>query len=260
MLRCVERTDLSLIRDQGPSPRRPRADGGNRITWFALPFLLAGAMSIGRAQEATNEETPPEIAVPADGDEYSDLVRRAQAGQKVDFRRLRISYLGSKAQARAWEQQGRLDALRSELPIRSRSGEDGPGDFAARARKTAAAVLSIEYVDLEAHRLMRHACKALGDAKCESLHKQIEFGMLESIAVTGNGESCRSGWEITSVPEEYFVMRALELKVKSQGLAMEEGRACDQLEAIDANGRTVARYFRVDLLLQQHDQMLKDAH
>ena len=197
------------------------------------------------------------ISLPADADDYSDLVRRAQGGEEVDFRRMRLAYLGSKAGERTRSLIGRLEELRAALHEATRSADKDRQLVAQRVRETAVALLSLEYIDLEGHRTLRIACKTLGDDECATRHKQVEFGLLASIAHSGDGLACKSAWEVVSVAEEYFSLRALDLQAGRQAVVSEGGHTCDRMEATDRQGVAHTFYFNVDRLFEQYDKRMK---
>jgi hypothetical protein len=115
------------------------------VVSFAVSAFLAAALA-GTARA--------EVAIPHDGDAYSRLVAQAEAGDaKTDFRALRFAWLDSAARKRAADT---MDLMRAMFDaVRANA--------AAAVRAKAEAILSIRYVDLDAHKLRRQACAILKD-------------------------------------------------------------------------------------------------
>ena len=188
------------------------------------------------------------IQLPADGDTYSALVAKAAAhDDSVDFRALRVAWLDSKARARA----GDTDQLREEMfaAVRDKDG--------ARVRDKAEKILSIDYTDLMAHKMLRQACATLKDDACAELHHFVEFGLLNSIIRSGDGKSCATGWEAIQVKEEYFVLGMLGVQFHQQALVTGGGHNCDAMQGTDDKGAGVTYFFNIDVMMADEMKMFQ---
>jgi len=206
------------------------------------PICFAFVAAIALFSGAAAADSAPGVALPADGDEYSALVARAAAHDAtLDFRALRLAYLKSRAYQRA--EPDMADALRKEMYEATRLP-----DGAATVRQKAEALLSIDYTNLEAHKLLRQSCALLHDDACAELHHFVEFGLLNSITHPGDGKSCATGWEAFQVREEYVVLRMFGMTVTQQSLITDGGHTCDAMDVKDENGAAHTYFFNIDVM------------
>ncbi len=190
------------------------------------------------------------ITLPSDGDAYSALAAKAAAHDAgTDFRALRLSYLDSKAYARAGAQLEKADQLREAMFMAARAQDHGA------VRSNAEQILSIDYTDLWAHMMLRQSCTALKDAACAELHHFVEFGLLDSIMHSGDGKSCATGWEAVQIAEEYFVLSMLGVKSDMQALVHDGGHSCDAMQGTDRKGAKVTYYFNIDAMTAAEARM-----
>jgi hypothetical protein len=216
-----------------------------KILVLALSLLATGALA------DVNPDAPPAgasaatlIVLPQDGDDYSKLVARAAAGDtSVDFRAMRMAYLRSAARKRA----GDIDELRKSLFDAARSGDD------KTVRDAAIQLLSADYTDLYGQKFLRQACQKLGDEACAQQGHFVEFGLLTSITGSGDGKTCKTGWEVASIKEEYFVLAMLGTTLTQQALVGD----CDLMNVVDEKGAPASYYFRIDAVLQDEESMFK---
>ncbi|HLL52840.1 MAG TPA: DUF4919 domain-containing protein [Myxococcaceae bacterium] len=174
---------------------------------------------------------------------YADLVRRAEAGEAIDFRALRWAWLhGASMKIDPWSE--RLSALRDAMF--EAMGEQGdPAVVLARARE----ILEINYVDLDAQMARWRACELLKDEPCIQRSRVISQGLLDSVIEGGNGASCATAWKVVSVDEEYFVLRVMGARRLRQAVVKEGGNTCDALEVEREDGRRRTLYFEISEVL-----------
>ena len=78
------------------------------------------------------------------------------------------------------------------------------------------------------------------------------YGILQSLAHSGDGQSPLSAVHVITVSEEYFWIGAKQLKLRQQQLSRLDGRSYDVLSCTDANGKDHDYYFDVtDALARQ---------
>ncbi|HEX4303400.1 MAG TPA: DUF4919 domain-containing protein [Rhizomicrobium sp.] len=201
-----------------------------------LILLLSGA--------ANAAGISPNIKLPTDGDDYSALVARAAAhDESVDFRALRVAYLKSAARRRAGAAYDAMKQLNADLGAALKA-EDAPV-----IRDKAEQILSLDFTDMWAHKLLRQSCAILHDDACADLHHFLEFGLLRSITGTGDGKTCATGWEATQVKEEYVMLAMLGLRFTQQALISDGGHACDAMSVVDENGAAQTYYFNIDVMM-----------
>ena len=211
-----------------------------RSNWAAVAALVILVSGAAAAAPRTQN-----IELPNDGDEYSALVTRAAAhDDSVDFRALRIAYLSSAAFKRAGAAFDKLRDLQSQMNAAMQS------DDAKTVRDKAEQILSLDFTDLYAHKLLRQSCALLHDDVCAELHHFIEFGLLQSITRTGDGKTCATGWEAFQIKEEYFMLAMMDTTFTSQALVSDGGHSCDAMTVRDQSGATLTYYFNIDKMME----------
>lgn len=216
----------------------------------ALCVCLCGpALGAVNDNAAIPTTSTAQIVLPTDGDEYSSLVARAAAeDHTLDFHALRFAWLKSKAHKAVDVDE---TALESDLFDAARGSDD------ERVRDAAVKVLSADYINMFAHAALRQACTKLHDDACAEQHHFVEFGLLTSITESGDGKTCKTGWEVVAVREEYFVVHMLGNTPADQALVNGADGACDLLNATDSDGKPQAYYFRIDAVLKDETDMMK---
>lgn len=88
-------------------------------------------------------------------------------------------------------------------------------------------MIESDYTSMIAHKMLVDAYAKLGDSAASRRHQQIEMGLLRSIVKSGDGKTCRTGWKVNQVEEEYFVINyALNMDFVSQSIYNQDG-VCD---------------------------------
>jgi len=196
-------------------------------------FLLCWCVFLSSA----NADDGDKIILPTGDDEFSRLVRAAEAGdQNINFTSLRTAWLNSPYY------QNRLQAA----SLRKSSMDAVKAKDTASVAKVARQILSINYTDMLAHKYLRQACKLLGNETCEEHHHFIEFGLLKSIVKQGDGSTCKTAWPVVSIDEEYFVLSMSGRKLIRQTLISEQGHHCDKMEVTNEKEGQETVYFNVD--------------
>jgi hypothetical protein len=216
------------------------------LVFSTFPVEPAGA-DVGGSSSSVSH-----IALPSDGDEYSKLVARAALGDSaVDFRALRFAYLKSAARKR----NGGLGAdedLRGALFKAAKSGDN------QAMRDAAEKLLSASFIDLDGQNLLNIACVRLHDEACAKQSQFMAFGLLKSIVDSGDGKTCKTGWEVVSVAEEYVVLGVLDVSPKTQSLTMGTP-SCDVMATEDKDGKESTFFFRIDVVLEDEHALLGGA-
>lgn len=208
---------------------------------LAIFAVFAFAGSASAAVDANAAATSaPQIALPHDRDEYSSLVARAAAGdQSVDFRALRFAWLKSKSHKLI---DVDADALRKALFAAVEAGDH------QRVREAAVKLLSANYIDMWGHKFLHEACFMLHDDACSKQASFVELGLLHSIVATGAAHECKSGFEVVSIAEEYFMLGMVEARDIQQSL-ISGTPSCDLMEFTNQDGKRQSYYFRIDAVL-----------
>jgi hypothetical protein len=191
----------------------------------SLLFLLAALAGFGQDQPAASE--------------YASLRDKVKGGDlAADFKRLRISYVGSPESQKAKD----TDKQKQQM-IAAINTKDFP-----KALKNANAVLDNDYSDIDAHFAEYIAYRELGDAKQADFHHAVVDGLIKSILDSGDGKSMETAYVVASVHEEYVILRFLGLQLHEQSLAHAHGHSYDVLDTKDSkSGKTVKLYFNIDV-------------
>ena len=177
-------------------------------------------------------QNAPSVVIPRYGDKYSTLVRQLEAREtNINYRDFRDSFLESKQFKSAADKKRELDSLRKtmhELMTKAKYP-----DIVATAKK----MLSIDYTDMEAHKILQQTYKILGDAPNQRKYHDIEFGLLKSIVKNGDGKTCETAWPVIQVAEEYFILEMLGAKLLKQSI--DNSGPCDRMEVETDEGKKV---------------------
>jgi hypothetical protein len=120
------------------------------------------------------------------------------------------------------------------------------GDFPG-ALQVAEKVLEGNYVEINAHMVASVAQQQLGNVARAQHHRNIASGLLKVVMSVGDGASADTPWHVIDISEEYAVMRALNLSIQSQALAMKDGHSLDVLQVVDMKSKQpLTLYFNVD--------------
>src|SRR5947207_3422430 len=120
--------------------------------------LLSWLLMFALSHTALPQNTPT-VAIPRYGDKYSKLVRQLEAGEtNIDYRGFRESFLESEQFEVAADKKPDLDSLRKTMQELMKKAKY------AGIVEVAKKMLSIDYTDMEAHKILQQTYKILGDA------------------------------------------------------------------------------------------------
>ena len=186
------------------------------------------------------------VAIPRYDDKYSKLVRQLEAGKtNINYREFRDSFLESEQFKVAANQKPDLDTLRKtmhELMKKSKYAE-----IVEVAKK----MRSIDYTDMEAHKILQQTYKILRDARNQKKYHDIEFGLLNSIVKNGDGKTCQTAWPVIQVTEEYFILDMLGAKLLKQSIDI--NGPCDRMEVQTDDGKKVY-YFEISKVFKGYNK------
>jgi len=142
-------------------------------------FLVLALVQSARAENRSG------VVVPGYHDKYSAFVRQLEAGQtNINYTEFRESFLESEQFKAAGKQATDLRTLRKEMHEQMRKSKY------AEIIDITNKMLSIDYTDMEAHKILHQTYKILGDMPNSKKHHDIEFGLLNSIIKKGDGKTC----------------------------------------------------------------------
>lgn len=132
-----------------------------------------------------------EVIIPEFNDEYSKTIAQLESGETdIDYKKFRESFLNSKQYKVALSKFSELMNLKKEM-FEQMSSEEFE-----KIIVTTKKMLSIDYTNLTAHKVLRQTYGITGDTINAKKYKSIQFGLFKSILSTGNGGSCESAWEV----------------------------------------------------------------
>jgi hypothetical protein len=189
------------------------------------------------------------VAVPHYDDEYSKLIRQLETGQtNINYREFRDSFLESEQFKVVWREKKNLDGLRKTMhELMKESKYAGIVDVAKK-------MLSIDYTDMEAHKILQQTYKVLGDTSNQKKYYEIEFGLLKSIVKSGDGKMCRTAWPVIQIKEEHFILSMLGAqKLLQQSIDRNSG-LCDRMEVQTDEG-TKVYYFEISKVFKGYNKV-----
>ncbi len=181
---------------------------------------------------------PPKPATPATADDFRRLVKQARGGDlTIDFSQLRRAYL-------AFLKEGKFsgDSKNWDNMV-----EAFKKDEHAKAIELAQAELDDEFTNVTLHRGLEKAYRALNNAEKAEYHKTVAGKLIEGLLKSADGLTPETAYVVTSIPEEYFIMRQLGYQVGSQALILgKNGKPYDLLSGVDKKtDKPVSIYFDI---------------
>jgi hypothetical protein len=113
-------------------------------------------------------------------------------------------------------------------------------------------MLSIDYTDMEAHKILHQTYKILEDMPNSKKYHDIEFGLLNSIIKKGDGKTCQTAWPVIQINEEYFILQMLGAKFQRQSVD-NTGGLCDKMEVQTDEGKKTY-YFEISKVFKGYNK------
>jgi hypothetical protein len=166
--------------------------------------------------------------------EYATLLAVLKGGNtNIDYGRLRVTYMESPEYKNAKDTTKEEKAMEVAL---------GAKDYAG-ALKNAEAVLSNEYVNMDAQFVAYVANKETGATDQAEFHRAVFHGLVDSIFKSGDGKSPEKAWVVIKVHEEYVILRVLGYRPSEQALVNKDGHAYDEMTVKNQDDGTEAKFF-----------------
>ena len=189
-----------------------------------------------------------EVVLPSFQDTYSDYVKKLESGEtNIDYQDFRFSFLKSEQFNLAQAASKEFDSLKREMYVQMNAANHSEIIHITKQ------LLSIDYTDMKAHKILRQTYKIIGDTANAAKYKTIQFGLMNSILQKGDGRSCETAWPVIQEEEEYFILEMVGAKLKEQTL-VQDGGICDKMD-FKVDGKNKTYYFEVSKIFEGYKKM-----
>ncbi len=210
-----------------------------KTLFITVAILLYGSYSHG--------QTNFEVVTPDFKDTFSSIVKQLESGEnQINFKEFRESFIESEQFKIASNKTKELDSLEKEMNIQVKKS-----DY-QEIIKTTKRMLSIDYTNMMAHKILRQTYKLIGDSINAQKYKTIQFGLLNSIVRNGDGKTCSTGWKVIQIEEEYFILKMLGADLKRQSI--DETGMCDVME-VNIDGKDKTYYFEISKVFEGYKKL-----
>ncbi len=207
-----------------------------------LTIICCGTANILFAQES-------KIKIPAFNDKYSKYVQQLEGGDlNIDYTDFRNSFLDSKQ----YYQKGmQYDSLKKQIytEIKNKNYQE--------VINASQSMLSIDYTSMFAHKYLQQTYRILGDTANQKKYHDIEFGLLKSITKSGDGKSCETGWHVTQIEEEYFILSILGADLQQQSISSGGNNTCDKMVVKTGAGEITTYYFEANKVFEMESKLFE---
>jgi hypothetical protein len=212
-----------------------------KSTFIILTMFITVSMSLFG-------QSSSEIVVPPFQDTFSDYIKKLEAGEtNIDYQDFRFSFLKSEQFTIAQSKLKEFDSLKRQMYVQMNAANH------QEVIQITKKLLSIDYTDMKAHKILRQTYKIIGDTANAAKYKTIQFGLMNSILQKGDGRSCETAWPVIQVEEEYFILEMVGAKLMEQTL-VQDGGICDKME-FKAEGKNKTYFFEVSKVFEGYKKL-----
>lgn len=212
-----------------------------KSTFVILTMFITVSMSLFG-------QSSSEIVVPPFQDTFSDYIKKLEAGEtNIDYQDFRFSFLKSEQFTIAQSKLKEFDSLKRQMYVQMNAANH------QEVIQITKKLLSIDYTNMKAHKILRQTYKIIGDTVNAAKYKTIQFGLMNSILQKGDGRSCETAWPVIQVEEEYFILEMVGAKLREQTL-VEDGGICDKME-FKAEGKNKTYFFEVSKVFEGYKKL-----
>jgi hypothetical protein len=187
------------------------------------------------------------IDIPNFNDKYSAYVKQLEEGKTtIDYTDFRNSFLESKQFSK---KSTNYDNLKKQVYTEIKNK-----NYTEIVRLTKA-MLSIDYTSMFAHKYLQQTYKILGDTINWNKYHDIEFGLLTSITKSGDGKTCETGWHVTQIEEEYFILNMIGAALQMQSISSGGKNSCDKMVVKTQEGEDKTYYFEANKVFEMESKM-----
>jgi hypothetical protein len=191
----------------------------------------------------------PKIERPNYNDKYSEYVKQLEDGKTdIDFADFRNSFLESEQFSKKSTNYNNLKK-KVYTEIQNKNYKE-----IVRLTKS---MLSLDYTSMFAHKYLQQTYKILGDTINSNKYHDIEFGLLYSITKSGDGKTCETGWHVTQIEEEYFILNMIGANLQSQSISSGGQNMCDKMVVKTEDGETKTYFFEANKVFEMEKKMFE---
>lgn len=210
-----------------------------------LAFLLL--LSAAKSQHS-------EVLIPQHADRNSELVGLLESGTvNINYTEVRENFIESPQFVAAAKQRRQLDSLRKAI---SSYMDKLAYDDVIRTGK---AILSIDYTDIMAHRILSQTYERTGDSLLQARYGAIGSGLMRSILDNGDGLSFKTAWHDIQVHEDYVILGKLKASLLRQSLDHKKKRPYEAMEVSTEQGKKTY-YFDVTRDFEGYVKLMVSGH
>lgn len=207
---------------------------------LTLVFILSSILIFGQDSQ---------IEIPIFDDKYSKYVQQLESGEfNIDYTDFRNSFLESKQFDKKGTNYNNLKK-RVFAEIEKKNYQE--------VVNLTKQMLSIDYTSMFAHKYLQQTFKIIGDTVNQKKYKNIEFGLLYSITESGDGKTCETGFHVTQIEEEYFILNMIGAQLQSQSISSGGKNMCDKMIVKLDEGETKIYYFEANKVFEQERKMFQ---
>ncbi|MCF6407331.1 DUF4919 domain-containing protein [Chitinophaga filiformis] len=182
-------------------------------------------------------------------DKYSKYIKQLEGGDlNIDYTDFRNSFLDS-------EQFGRKRTNYYTLKQKVRS-EINNSNY-QEVIKLTKDLLDLDYTSMSAHSYLHHAYGMIGDTANQKKHQNIELGLIYSIIKSGDGKTCETGWHVTQIEEEYYILNIIGAQLQIQSISNSGKNACDKMIVKTSEGKTETYYFEANKVFEMEKKLFE---
>lgn len=193
-------------------------------------------------------QTSPSVLVPTFSDKYSAFVKQLENGEvDINYKEFRESFIESEQFKIASKGRREIDSLGSEMY--KQIDEKNYKEIIQITKS----ILSIDYTNMFALKILRQTYNAIGDTINASKYKAIQFGLLNSIVKNGDGKTCATAWPVIQITEEYFILKMLGAELLNQSI--DKTGLCDKMEVKSNEGEKKIYYFETSKVFEGYKKL-----
>ncbi len=176
---------------------------------------------------------------------FADLVRRAEAGEKIDYARLRAEYVYSEN----WDFYGnKINGLMQQADAASK------GKDCSSALEKTGDVTKLDFTVVLAHSI-KSDCLEDSDRAKSRIESNIADGLDDSLMRSGDGDSEKTAYVVSTMHDEMraLLKRHIQIKARQTEVRGSDGHYYDEVQGISVRSgfgsvsvSTKTVYFNVD--------------